>query len=78
MAMAHGRPWPWPWPPMAAPGRVRQLLVLRDVAIRAVKPGKADPWLLDMLARRPKKVVAIALANRMARTLWAMMVTGEV
>jgi transposase len=43
----------------------------------ATKPSKAPQWLLDLIARRPKKVAAVALANKMARTLWAMMVTGE-
>jgi hypothetical protein len=31
-----------------------------------------------LLARKPKKLAAVALANKMARTLWAMMVSGEV
>jgi hypothetical protein len=46
--------------------------------IRFAKPGHASPWLLSLLARKPKKLAAIALANKMARTLWAMMVSGEV
>ena len=29
------------------------------------------------LARKPKKLAAVALANKMARILWAMMMTGE-
>jgi transposase len=29
-------------------------------------------WLHAMLLRKPRKVVAIALANKMARALWAM------
>ena len=35
-------------------------------------------WLINLLAQRPRKVAAVALANKMARTLWAMMVSGEV
>jgi transposase len=35
------------------------------------------PWLPALLARRPTKVAAIALANKLARTVWAMMVRGE-
>jgi transposase len=58
--------------------RLRQLLVLGATArIRQAKPGRAPQWLLDLVARRPKKVAAVALANKMARTLWAMMVSGE-
>ena len=58
--------------------RLRQLLVLGATArIKNAKPGRAPQWLLDLIARRPKKVAAVALANKMARTLWAMMVSGE-
>ena len=46
--------------------------------IRFAKAGRSSPWLLNLLARRPKKLVAVALANKMARVLWAMMVSGEV
>jgi transposase len=46
--------------------------------IRFAKPGRSSPWLINLLARKPKKLAAIALANKMARTLWAMMVSGEV
>jgi transposase len=69
------------------PGRIsrqgdetlRRLLVLGATAvIRAAKPGRAAPWLLALLARKPKKLAAVAFANKMARTLWAMMTSGEV
>jgi transposase len=68
------------------PGRIsrqgdeglRRLLVLGATAvIRFAKPGHASPWLIQLLARRPKKLAAVALANKMARILWAMMVSGE-
>ena len=40
--------------------------------------GKAtDPWLADMLARKPRKLVAVALANRMARIAWAVTAKQE-
>ena len=42
------------------------------------KPGRASPWLLGLLARKPKKVATLALANKMARTIWALMISGEV
>jgi transposase len=68
------------------PGRIsrqgdqglRRLLVLGATAvIRFATAGRASPWLMNLLARRPKKLAAVALANKMARTLWAMMVSGE-
>lgn len=58
---------------------LRKLLVLGATAvIRFAKAGRASPWLINLLARRPKKLAAVALANKMARTLWAMMVSGEI
>jgi len=57
---------------------LRRLLVLGATAvIRAAKPDRASPWLLRLLARKSKKVAAVALANKMARILWAMMISGE-
>jgi transposase len=56
--------------------RLRQLLVLgATTVIRHARPGSktASPWLLHLLERRPRKVVAVALANKMARILWSMM-----
>jgi transposase len=38
---------------------------------------KHRPWLTALLARRPTKVAAIALANKIARMVWAMMARGE-
>ena len=68
------------------PGRIsrqgdqglRKLLVLGATAvIRVAKAGQASPWLINLLARRPKKLAAVALADKMARIIWAMMVSGE-
>jgi transposase len=59
--------------------RLRQLLVVGATAvIRYAKRGSktACPWLLKLLERRPRKVAAVALANKMARTVWAMMTNG--
>lgn len=39
--------------------------------------GISDPWLRDLLARRPYKVAMVAFAAKTARILWAMMVKGE-
>ena len=58
---------------------LRKLLVLGATAvIRFATAGRASPWLINLLARRPKKLAAVALANKMARTLWAMMLSGEI
>ena len=37
-----------------------------------------QPWLTALLARRPTKVAAIALANKIARMAWAMMARANV
>ena len=60
--------------------RLRQLLVLGATAvIRFAKPGRPNvsPWLLALLERRPRKLAAVALANKMARIVWAMLRSGE-
>ncbi len=57
---------------------LRRLLVLGATAvIQQAKAGRATPWLLGLLARKPKKLAAVALANKMARIVRAMMVSGE-
>jgi transposase len=35
--------------------------------------GKADPWLMALRGRRPRLVVAVAVANKTARIAWAIM-----
>ncbi len=39
--------------------------------------GISDPWLRELLERRPYKVAMVAFAAKTARILWAMMVNGE-
>jgi len=60
--------------------RLRQLLVVGAMAVvRYAKPGSksASAWLLALLERKPRKLAAVALANKMACVVWAMMATGE-
>jgi len=61
--------------------RLRALLVNGAMAVirAASRPGStlATEWLRRLLARKPRKLAAVALANKMARMIWAMMTTGE-
>ena len=61
--------------------RLRQLLVVGAMAIirHASRPSarSAFPWLTQLLARKPRKLAAVALANKTARIVWAMMARGE-
>jgi transposase len=50
------------------------LAVIRYAKIHGTKHR---PWLTALLARRPTKIAAIALANKLARMAWAMMAKGE-
>ena len=50
------------------------LAVIRYAKIHGTKHR---PWLTALLARRPTKVAAVALANKIARMAWAMMARGE-
>jgi transposase len=57
---------------------LRRLLVSGAMAIvKYAKPSRTAPWLLALLAREPKKLAAVTLANKNARIAWAMMMRGE-
>ena len=45
----------------------------------AMRPGSQQmtEWLRALLLRKPRKLVAVALANKIARTVWALMTNGE-
>lgn len=47
--------------------------VLLSHSRRVRRGGAVDPWLAELLARRPNNVVVVALANKMARTIWALL-----
>jgi transposase len=57
---------------------LRRILVVgaHSVLRRAKQNPEKYPWLTQLLARRPFKVVAVALANKMARTAWALLASG--
>ena len=59
---------------------IRRLLIIGAMAVvrSAVRHGAPEgSWLERMLAKKPKMLVAIALANKMARGVWAMMTRQE-
>jgi transposase len=59
---------------------IRRLLIIGAISRlnwagrRKIADGS---WLSRLLARKPKMLVAIALANKMARQIWAMVVKNE-
>ena len=58
---------------------IRRLLIIGAMSVvhwRGRHGGRPGSWLSRMLARKPRKLVAIALANKMARMIWAML-AGE-
>jgi transposase len=71
-------------------GRVRQLGIskrgdayLRTLLMHGARSvvcsdkGKSWPWLAELLKRRPYSVIVAAVANKLARTIWAMLAKGQ-
>ena len=58
-------------------GYLRRLLVNGAMAVLGSRRARQDPWLAKLLASKPRKVVAVALANKMARIGWALMMRQE-
>jgi transposase len=73
-------------------GKVRLGVITRagDEALRSVlvsgataviqhvrRGGRAAPWIVELLKRKPPKLAAVALANKTARIAWKLMFTGE-
>jgi transposase len=58
---------------------LRQMLVVGSMAVirHAERHGTKRPWLIELMKRRAKKVAAVALANKTARIVWALMTSGE-
>jgi transposase len=54
-----------------------RLLVNGAMSVLNSKRAKQDPWLVKLLANKERKVAAVALANKMARVGWALMMRQE-
>ncbi len=57
---------------------IRRLLIIgaQAVLLRS-KAAQSNPWIRGLLAKRPRLVVAVALANKTARIAWAVMTKGQ-
>lgn len=59
---------------------IRRLLIIGAMAVIRAAARKGLPegsWLARQLGKKPRMVAAVALANRMARRLWAMLMKSE-
>ncbi len=59
---------------------IRRLLVLGATSLLnqvGKRKGALHDWVVALLARRPARLVTVALANKLARITWAIMTTGE-
>ena len=64
----------------AGQGDIRRLLIIGAMARLTARARHSIPpgsWLARMLEKKPRMLVAIALANKMARTIWAMLTKQE-
>ena len=60
---------------------IRRLLIIGASAVVQQASRRGAPkgsWLVQMLARKPKMLVTVALANKMARIVWALLVKGGI
>ena len=60
---------------------IRKMLVVgctSALRVAGKRKGALAGWIAALRARKPERLVAVALANKLARICWAMMTTGEV
>jgi transposase len=60
---------------------IRRLLIIGASAVirwASRRDAPTGPWLARMLARKPKMLVIVALANKTARVVWALLVKGGI
>jgi len=59
---------------------IRRLLVIGMMSrMRQIiqNPDRYDPWFADILVRKPGKLAAVAMANKTARIVWAVLISNE-
>ena len=59
---------------------LRRLLIIGASSVVQQASRRGAPggsWLARMLSRKPRMLVVVALANKMARTVWALLMRGE-
>ena len=59
---------------------LRKLLVVGMTArlrVAARKPDEVDPWTANILKQKPRRVATIAMANKTARIIWAVLTKNE-
>lgn len=59
---------------------IRKMLVVGATSVLRVahkRKGALADWIVALRVRKPEKLAAVALANKLARIIWAMMTTGE-
>ena len=59
---------------------IRKMLVVGATSVLRVarrRKGALADWIAALRLRKPEKLVAVALANKLARACWAIMSTGE-
>ena len=58
---------------------LRSVLVVGATSViqHVRRGGRGAPWIVDLLKRKPPKLAAVALANKVARVAWKLMVSGQ-
>ena len=84
MAWFYAAQWPTFAPPLTRGSSIglvsspRYHQLPRDAGdLYSQRHGDELPWLVRLMERRSAKIAAVALANKIARMAWAMMVRGE-
>lgn len=56
---------------------LRSLLVIGATSVLRRRASETEGWLARLMASKPRRMVTVALANKMARMVWAILVKGE-